>query len=137
MSSRRALVARYVLADLFSGALAWTLFYMFRKMVYMEPAKFGYEVPLAFDDNYWYGLVLIPLFWVGLYTMPSAAIETSRRYRIKELGQTVLISLIGVIVIFFVLFLDDTVANYRYYYRSFLVPCSVCTSRSPSPCASS
>jgi hypothetical protein len=38
------------------------------------------------------------------------------------LGQTLLISIIGVVVIFFVLLLDDEVANYRctYYYRSFI-----------------
>ena len=117
---RKKQVTKYVLADLFGSAAAWTLFYLFRK-VYMEPAKFGYEVPLAFDDNYWYGLVLIPVFWVGLYVAIGGYSDIFRRYRIKELGQTVLISLIGTIVIFFVLLLDDTVADYRYYYRSFLV----------------
>jgi exopolysaccharide biosynthesis polyprenyl glycosylphosphotransferase len=43
-----------------------------------------------------------------------------RRFRIKELGQCLLISLLGTVVIFFALLLDDEVAGYRYYYRSFL-----------------
>ncbi len=115
---RRLMVARYVLADLFGSALAWTLFYLYRK-VYLEPIKFGYTVPIDFDPNFIKGLVLIPLFWFGLYTMIGGYREIYRRYRILELGQTLLISLMGVVVIFFVLLLDDEVANYTYYYRSF------------------
>ncbi|MCB0771399.1 MAG: sugar transferase [Flavobacteriales bacterium] len=115
---RRFLVARYVLADLIGSALAWTLFYAYRKL-HLEPIKFGYAIPLDFDANYFKGLVLVPLFWFGLYTMIGGYREIHRRYRIMELGQTLLISLIGVVVIFFVLLLDDEVANYTYYYRSF------------------
>jgi exopolysaccharide biosynthesis polyprenyl glycosylphosphotransferase len=118
MTNRRFLVARYVLADLIGSGLAWTLFYVFRKL-YLEPIKFGYAIPVHFDINYYKGLVLIPLFWFGLYTMIGGYREIHRRYRIMELGQTILISLIGVVVIFFVLLLDDEVANYTYYYRSF------------------
>lgn len=116
---RRMLVARYVLADLFSSAAAWTLFYLYRKVV-LEPIKFGYTVPVELDANFYKGLILIPLFWFGLYTMMGGYREIHRRYRILELGQVLLVSLIGVIVIFFVLLLDDEVANYRYYYSSFL-----------------
>ncbi len=119
MMARRILVARYVLADLVGSAVAWTLFYLYRKVV-LEPIKFHEAVPVEFDANYYKGLVLIPLFWFGLYTMMGGYREIYRRYRILELGQTLLISIIGVVVIFFVLLLDDEVANYTYYYRSFL-----------------
>ena len=113
------MVAWYVLADLVGSATAWTLFYLYRKTV-LEPIKFGYDVPVMFDTNYYKGLILVPLFWFGLHTMIGGYREIHRRYRILELGQTLLISLLGVVVIFFVLLLDDEVANYTYYYRSFL-----------------
>ena len=116
--NKRGQVAKYVIVDVVGAAAAWTLFYLFRK-TYMEPAKFGYKVPIAFDTNFWFGLALIPLFWVGLYIVIGGYADIFRRYRIKELGQTLLISLMGTVVIFFVLLLDDTVADYRYYYRSF------------------
>lgn len=119
MIDRRIQVAKYVTADLLGSALAWTLFYLYRK-VYLEPIKFGYDVPLTLDANFYKGLVVIPLFWFGLYTIVGGYRDILRRYRIKELGQTLLISLIGVVVIFFVLLLDDEVAGYQYYYRSFL-----------------
>ncbi len=118
--NKRLLVALYIVADLFGSALAWTLFYLFRK-AYLEPKKFGYAVPVELDSNYWIGLALIPLFWVGLYVIIGGYTDILRRFRVKELGQTMLISLIGTIVIFFLLLLDDVVANYRYYYQSFLM----------------
>lgn len=117
--NRRLQVAKYVAADVFGSAIAWTLFYAYRKVA-LEPIKFGYEVPLTFDTNYYKGLVLVPLFWFGLYTVIGGYRDIYRRFRTKELGQTMLISLIGVVVIFFVLLLDDQVANYKYLYRSFL-----------------
>ena len=118
--NRRLQVTKYLIADLASSALAWTLFYLFRK-AYLEPMKFGYEVPLELDRNYWIGLLLIPLFWAGLFLVIGGYTDIYRRFRIKELGQTLLISLIGTVVIFFVLLLDDVVASYHYLYRSFLV----------------
>jgi exopolysaccharide biosynthesis polyprenyl glycosylphosphotransferase len=119
MMDRRLQVAKYVAADLFGSALAWTLFFIYRKL-HLEPIKFGHEVPLTFDGNFFLGLVLVPLFWFGLYTVIGGYREIYRRFRTKELGQTLLISIIGVVVIFFVLLLDDQVASYRYLYRSFV-----------------
>lgn len=117
--NRRKQVAKYVAADLFGSALAWTLFYFYRKL-FLEPVKFGHPVDVVLDANYLKGLVLIPLFWFGLYTIVGGYREIYRRFRTMELGQTLLISVIGTLIIFFVLLLDDEVANYRYYYRSFI-----------------
>jgi exopolysaccharide biosynthesis polyprenyl glycosylphosphotransferase len=119
MMGRREQVAKYVASDLLGSAAAWTLFYLYRK-AYLEPIKFGQAIPIELDANFYKGLVLIPLFWFGLYTIIGGYRDIFRRFRIKELGQTLLISLIGVVLIFFVLLLDDQVAGYRYYYRSFL-----------------
>lgn len=108
----------YLVADLVGSALAWTLFYLFRK-VYLEPAKFHYKVPVELDGQYWLGLLIIPLFWVGLFVMIGGYSDIHRRFRTKELGQTTLITLIGSMVIFFALLLDDTIAEPRDYYKSF------------------
>ncbi|HEY0978798.1 MAG TPA: hypothetical protein VGE21_15100, partial [Flavobacteriales bacterium] len=117
---KRKQVTRYVLADLFGSATAWALFYFFRK-AYLEPIKYHHPVPLEVDANFWIGLVLIPLFWVGAFLAIGGYSEVFRRFRIKELGQTLVVTLLGSLVIFFVLLLDDEVAGYTYYYRSFVV----------------
>lgn len=108
----------YVAADLLATALAWTLFFLFRKM-YMEPLKFHYPVPVELDQRYWLGLAAVPVFWVLMFVMIGGYSDIFRRFRIKELGQTLLISFIGSMVIFFALLLDDTIPGPTYYYRSF------------------
>jgi exopolysaccharide biosynthesis polyprenyl glycosylphosphotransferase len=115
---RRAQVAKYVAADLVGSGIAWTLFYLYRK-AFLEPIKFGHPVEITLDTNYLKGLILIPLFWFGLYTIIGGYRDIFRRHRTKELGQTLIISILGTLIIFFVLLLDDQVASYRYYYRSF------------------
>ena len=119
MNSRRAQVAKYVIADVAGAALAWTLFWAYRKLE-LEPLKLGTAVPLEWDANYFKGLFLVPLFWFGLYTAIGGYRDVFRRHRTKELGQTLLVTTIGVLVIFFVLLLDDQVPSTRYHYRSFV-----------------
>jgi len=118
VNGRRLQTATYVAADLTGTAAAWTLFHVFRK-AYLEPIKYGYAVGIRFDAHFWWGLLLIPLFWAGLYLSIGGYSDIHRRFRIKELGQCLMISFLGTVVIFFALLLDDEVASYRYYYRSF------------------
>jgi exopolysaccharide biosynthesis polyprenyl glycosylphosphotransferase len=112
-------VAKYVFFDLASAAAAWTLFYIFRK-IYIEQAKFEGPIAIEFGMRYYEGLLLIPIFWLILYTSAGHYRAIFRKSRLRELGQTLLTSLIGVIIIFFVLILDDVIVNYSSYYRSFI-----------------
>lgn len=102
-----------------AATAAWVAFYIFRK-VRIESIKFGQEVPIEFDNKFYLGLVLILVFWLILYASTGAYKDIYRKSRLKELGQTLLISVIGVIVIFFVLILDDEIISYKSYYQSFL-----------------
>jgi exopolysaccharide biosynthesis polyprenyl glycosylphosphotransferase len=111
---------KYLLLDVLAAALAWTLFFVYRKMV-LEPLKFGYKIPISFDQNFFYGLILIPLFWVLIYFVIGAYNNIYRRSRLKEFGQTLLISVVGNLVLFFVLLLDDEIATYTHYYKSYIV----------------
>ncbi|MEW6470083.1 MAG: sugar transferase [Bacteroidota bacterium] len=112
--------AKYVLADLISAAGAWALFYAFRKY-YIEEVKFGVPVPVEFGTRFYMGLALVPLFWLTLYILTGAYRDVLRKSRLGELGQTLLISIIGVIVLFFAVILDDEISSYRNYYQSTLM----------------
>jgi len=109
---------KYITADFCASVLSWALFFSYRK-IYIEPLKFGFRVPLELDQNLLWGLVLIPVYWICLHTLTGAYFDIYRKSRLKELGQTILITVIGVVVLFFVLLLDDNVANYKSYYRTF------------------
>ena len=107
-----------ILCDLLSAAVAWTFFYSFRKSE-IESTKFGVIIPVEYNDNFYTALVLIPLFWLGLYTIIGTYKNIFRKSRLRELGETILITLIGVIVLFFALLLDDEIYSYKAYYRLF------------------
>ncbi|HEY0030709.1 MAG TPA: sugar transferase [Bacteroidia bacterium] len=112
-------VLKYLIADITAATLAWSLFFIFRK-IYIEAEKFGKPIPLVFDQQYYWGLLFIPIFWVLMYYMIGTYKEIYRKSRLKEIGQTLLLSIIGVLIIFFTLLLDDQIVSYRNYYQSIL-----------------
>ncbi|MCK9324528.1 MAG: sugar transferase [Bacteroidales bacterium] len=118
--NRKRQLTKYISADLLSAALAWTLFYIFRK-VYIESKKFGYPIPVEFDTSFFLALLFLPLVWVLFYYTTGYYKDLFRKSRLSELGQTIATSFIGALVIFFALILDDTVKTYTNYYLSFLV----------------
>lgn len=107
---------KYIVTDLFTASCAWSLFYLFRKK-YIEPEKYGFT-DIHIDDKFYLGLIFIPLFWLFLYYLVGSYKNIYRKSRLKELGQILLISTIGTLIIFFALLLDDEVATYKNYYRS-------------------
>ncbi|MDP2423705.1 MAG: sugar transferase [Bacteroidales bacterium] len=115
--NRKLQVAKYVLADLIAAVVAWSLFFLYRKS---NDPSINITFTEIFDDpNYYVGVVVIPMFWLVLYILIGTYRRIYRKSRLKELGQTLLISLIGVILIFFALILDDFIISYKYYYVSF------------------
>lgn len=120
MMNRSLQVLKYLIGDWLSASAAWVLLYIFRKKI-LETSKYGGDLPLQFDENFFYGLLFVPMFWVALYIMAGQYSDIYRKHRLKELSQTLLISLIGVVIIFFVLLLDDQIVSYKNYYQSLLV----------------
>ncbi len=116
--NRRLQVTKYVFFDWLAAVLAWTMFYIYRK--YSENPTVFPDIEAAFDDRkFWLGVVIVPLFWLLLYVVIGSYRRIYRKARLKELGQTVIVTLIGVTVIFFVLILDDIILTYQSYYQSF------------------
>jgi len=116
--NKKPQLIRYLISDYLSAGLSWTCFYVFRK-AYIEPLKFGYKIPISFDERFFMGLLLIPLFWLILYYSSGYYRDVFRKSRLSELWQTLLICVLGVIILFFSLILDDTIQSYSNYYLSF------------------
>ncbi|HRY99660.1 MAG TPA: sugar transferase [Bacteroidales bacterium] len=113
-------VTRYVILDILAACIAWGAFFIYRKSV-VDPSILDRPEEILSDGNLYIGITLIPLFWLLLYLMMGTYRRIYRKSRLRELGQTLMISLIGVTIIFFALILDDIIITYRSYYTSFLL----------------
>jgi exopolysaccharide biosynthesis polyprenyl glycosylphosphotransferase len=111
-------IAKYVLFDAISAIMAYLSLYIYRKIVIEHHAVFSWD--LAFSDNrFFWGLLVTILFWIATYYITGAYQNIFRRSRLKEIFQTFSIGLLGSVVIFFALILDDWVESYKEYYQSF------------------
>jgi len=109
-------VVRYLVFDIIAAVASWTLFYIYRK-IYIEPIKFGYDIPVEFDSKFYLALLFIPAFWVTIYYISGQYTNIYRKSRLLELGRTILTSIVGVTIIFFLLLLNDWIPDYRKYYN--------------------
>ncbi len=113
-------VFRYLISDFLSASIAWTLFYVFRKE-YIEPLKFGYDIPITFSNRFFMGLFIIPSFWLLYYYLTGFYKNIFRHSRTDDVFRTFMQSISGVIILFFLLILDDEIQSYKNYYLLFSV----------------
>ncbi len=115
--NKKLQTAKYIVSDYLSACTAWFLFYLFRK-IYIESANYGLSVAIEYNFFFFLSLFGLPFFWLIVYSLSGYYRSVYRKSRLQELAQTFLSTLIGVIIIFFVLILDDVVFSYRDYYFS-------------------
>ncbi len=115
---------KYLVADFFSASISWFLFFLYRKSLFY-PDLYLVKDEILSDPNLYYGITIIPLFWLVLYVIIGAYRKVYYKSRIKELAQTLIITLIGGLILFFALMLDDKVSTYSDYYTSLLFFISV------------
>ncbi len=115
--NKRQHTIRFIVADWLAAFLAWGMFFIYRKQ-FIEFHEFNFK--MIFDDKklFW-GIIVIPICWVAAYALVGTYQNVYRKSRLKELGQTLYISIVGVLIIFFSLLLDDAVVSYKTYYHTF------------------
>jgi exopolysaccharide biosynthesis polyprenyl glycosylphosphotransferase len=117
--NKRLQVLKYIAWDYFSAVIAWLSFFAYRKL-FIEPDKFGYQIPVEPDINLYLGLIVIPLYWIALYAATGTYLNIYRKARLNEILQTLQNSVLGVLVLFFLLLLDDQVSSYTAYYKTII-----------------
>ena len=117
--NRKIYLVVLVLLDALAAAIAWSMFFAYRKL-FIETAMFG-KMNVVLDKNYYLGLIYVPLFWVFLYYLAGNYKDVWRKSRLKEVSKTFSITILGVILLFFALLLDDAVVNYQVYYTTTFV----------------
>ncbi len=110
-------IIKFVFFDFLAAALAWFLF------IDILIANNGFAIArireqVFIEENLLFGLVIIPFFWLLLYYLSGSYNNLFRQSRLGQFGQTIFTSAIGVLVIFFVILLDQAVAASKGYYQS-------------------
>ncbi|MCO5260844.1 MAG: sugar transferase [Crocinitomicaceae bacterium] len=111
MFSKKRFGASLLIIDWLIALLAWATFYYVRK-VYIEET--GFSIGTAFVP----GLLMIPLFWLAIFALQGTYIDVRRLYRMKILSLTFFGTILGTIVLFFFILLDDEVDDHSLFYQS-------------------
>ena len=96
----------YRLLDWLSASLAWVLFFRYRKKIEYLPYDFN---SIFQDGNLLIGLIIVPLAWLILYTVFDNFQDIYRHSRLATLRQTFILSLVGVVGLFFTILLDSCI----------------------------
>ncbi|HTX87549.1 MAG TPA: sugar transferase [Bacteroidales bacterium] len=116
--NKKLQVFKYVLSDFLAAAVAWTLFFVYRKYA-VDQEIFRHAGVIFQDPKLYLGVIVVPLFWLVLYVLIGTYRKIYRKSRLREFGQTVLITFIGVTILFFTLILDDIIINNKTYIQFF------------------
>ncbi len=115
----------YGLSDFVASILAWTVFSLYRRVLLHEGgAEFN---ELLYQNQFFIvTLITVPIAWVMLFTLTgSYSLSLYGKSRLSEFTNTVIVSLVGSLVIFFLMLINDSKDNYNYYYRVFFSLLSV------------
>lgn len=111
---RRALIT-YFAADFVTAMAAWLAFFMWRKWT----EGLTWRTEIWEDPNLFLGILIVPAGWMLLFALFDEYREIYRKSRLATLTRTFFLVLIGSLVLFFTLVLDDIVRDFRTYYGSF------------------
>lgn len=112
----------YMSADFFAAVLATACFFVCRKYYFFGMSGWQNVFYQTFHDwKFYLDITLIPVSWLAFYAVCSSYRKIYRKSRLKELASTVRQVLIGSLILFFVIMLDDYVEGPKDYIRFFLL----------------
>lgn len=104
-SGKKISIAWYAVIDFITASLSWGCFFFIRRGLLNQPIIEAGQ--LKTDEKFWMGIIFIPVGWLILYTLVGAYRLLYKKSRLFEFTITFICSLIGTIVLFFALLLDD------------------------------
>ncbi len=142
MKNQRKQKTLYILFDFLAAMLAWILFFLFERFR-LNPRYLGRRCPSPSDPDSGQESSAFLLHGYCLYYFTGFYKNIFRRSRLDDFIRTLLSSLLGVVIVFFLLILDDTIVDYTHYYSLFitlfilhftfvLIPRMILTSRTVS-----
>ncbi|MCU0375067.1 MAG: sugar transferase [Chitinophagaceae bacterium] len=118
--SRPLGVQGYAATDYLLSLLVWAVFFFWRQYLMYRQV---FTDKLFDEPVFTAGVLGLPLFWLSLYLLAGHYSRSLyEKSRLSELTSTVFVNLLGGVVVFFVLLLDDVevTINIDYYYKVFI-----------------
>ena len=121
MSHKKQVIFLYLFFDILASMVTWCVFFTFRKYNVDHSVLQHLNETLFNDYKFYIGLGACPLYWVFLHAFAGCYNKIFQKSRLKELGNTLIITLIGCLLFFFAFILDDHVIVPNDYLLYFLI----------------
>lgn len=110
-------ISAYVIADYVSAVFSWAMFFTLRKL-FIDQVTFSTFPAFLRDTRFTQGLLIIPFGWLLIYYLTGTYTNIYWKSRVNEISRTFFVTLVGVIILFFTVLIDDRIHGYRDYYEA-------------------
>jgi exopolysaccharide biosynthesis polyprenyl glycosylphosphotransferase len=116
--NRKWQIIKYLIFDLIGIIIAWFLFIYYRSKTTSNTSLLDI-IPTQPSNKFYFGFVLFTLFWLILFSLAGFYNDIFRKSRMRELGNSLGITLVGTLVLFFALMNKDVVLSSMLYFKLF------------------
>lgn len=116
--NRKWQIIKYLIFDSVGLLIAWLLFIYYRNR-FTHGHSIIEVLPSESSIKFYIGPTLFILFWVILFSLAGFYHDIFRKSRLKELGNSIGITLAGTLIIFIAIMYLDAVLSATYYFRLF------------------
>jgi len=121
--NKRLQFFKYLTADYAAAFFTWVAFFLFRQIkINLNPEE-SEAWNFHTTGNFYLGLLLVPFFWLVIHYLSGYYVQLFRKSRLSEFFTTLFSSLIGSLILFFMIVMDDLQtlpeSNYKYFYQAF------------------
>ena len=121
MANKKVVISLYLFFDILAALITWVCFFIFRKYNVDHSVLGNLSATIFNDSKFYIGLAACPIYWVFLHAFFGCYNKIYHKSRLKELGNTLIVTLIGALLFFFAFILDDVINDYNDYLTYFLV----------------
>lgn len=108
----------YAVADFLSAIVAWILFLFYRKSTYQVISVQEFISNLTTKEIL-FSVFIIPIFWLMAHLFSGAYFNPYRKSRFIEIYRTLVITVIGTTILYFIFVLNDLTQSTNYFYKTF------------------
>jgi len=115
MKDKKRLIVYFIL-DLLSAFVAWQIFSIIRFYIFHSTTGFSDLSTFLFYPKAVWVSIFVPVFWVMIYYFSGYYTQPRRKTNLGDILNTAITTLVGVLVLFFLILIDDYPESPELYY---------------------